>query len=287
MNDMTVCAIVINYFGAHLTERCVRSLAGESLTTLWLIDNSATEDERNAILSLASDMRSLGVTFEVNTLFNDSNLGFSAAINRAIAADRSATGGHGYYLLLNNDAVVKPGLVKHLIEATAKDSRIALVAPRIIWNGKPVSRFWYHRYLGLITQAPLPGSFPYLAGCCLLVDSALIEGGKLLDEDFFMYGEDVELSARAMRVGMHLGYAGNGLVIHTSTGSSRKGAKFYEYHVVRGHILLADKLASTGIERAILRGCRMLSLAFRAMTRCIRYGNSVPLHALLEARRES
>lgn len=275
---------MLNYFGADKTRKCLESLACEDLASLILVDNSACDEERAKIAAMLCEVSTSGVRFPMRPLYNDENLGFGKGINRAIAMDHAANGGHDYYLLINNDAEATPGLVAELVSAAVLDQRILLLAPRIRWGGEVLGYYWYQPLLGEVSRAPLPGSFAYLSGCCLLVSASLLESnGRLFDEAFFMYGEDVELTARALRTGGRIACIDHLLAIHEGTGSSSQGKPFYEYHVARGHILLARMLAQNPRQRTLMLLGRMIFLTARAFLRALRYRTTVPLRALTAA----
>lgn len=274
----SICAIVINYFGAEKTARCLRSLAQEPLTTLLLVDNSASKVERCALDGLVIEMREAGVTFAIHPLYNDENLGFGRAINAAIAKD-VRSGGHDYYLLFNNDAEATPGLIHALVSRIQQSPDIGLVSPRIRWGNGELCYYWYQPYLGHVSRGPFPGSFRYLSGCCLLVDASLAIQGQLFDEAFFMYGEDVWLTWIAGRRRRGIACADNALVLHEGSGSSRQGGYFYEYHVARGHVLLAFRLAKTSFEIPLLLVARFFYLLARSVIRSFRYRSAIPFLA--------
>lgn len=275
-----VCAIIINYFGADRTRRCLESLREQPLDRLILVDNSATPTERSAMRLLVRNLVRSGASFPIGTLFNDANLGFGAAVNRAITQDLLDQHGHDYYLLMNNDAVAEPGLVATLVRTALTDQRPALVSPRIRWGKAEIGAHWYQPWLGHISHSAFPGAFPYLTGCCLLVDRALLcKDGRLFDEAFFMYGEDVELNLRAQRHGREAACVDQMLVIHEGSGSSAHGAWFYEYHVARCHVLLANRLARNRVQGWAFISGRILYLGARALVRALRYRRLAPLRA--------
>jgi hypothetical protein len=189
--------------------------------------------------------------------------------------------------LLNNDAVATKGLVAALLAAARGNPKAALVSPRIDWAGQQVSYYWYQPYLALVTRNQFPGSFPYLSGCCLLVDAALLVEGPLFDEDFFMYGEDVELSARAVQAGRKIMCVPGAMIFHNGAGSSHMGSLFYEFHVVKGHLLLASKLPFGFTQHSIARFIRILMLGARAALRTVRYRSLIPTQALIRALRST
>ena len=279
----TVCAIVINYFGAEKTAQCLDSLRSEPLTTLLLVDNSATDEQREKMAGLVADLQERGAGFGIQAMNNEDNLGFGRAINRAIAMDLQRTGGHDYYLLLNNDARVTPGLVSGLLRSAAQDPKPALVAPRIRWGEREIDYYWYQPLLGHVSTSPFPGSFKYLSGCCLLVDRAMAPDGQLFDERFFMYGEDIALTVKATRAGREIFCADDLSVTHEGSGSARVGSLFYEYHVARGHILLALSPSNSFVVVSAAVAGRFLYLTARAVIRTLRLRSLCPLGGLAMA----
>ena len=145
-----------------------------------------------------------------------------------------------------------------------------------------IAGYWYHRFSGLIFSHTAIGTFPYLTGCCLLVDRRIVDEG-LFDEDFFMYGEDVELSWRLRLSGWETACVSQARVLHEGTGSSHHGGLFYEHHVARGHLLLAKKLAKHRWEVPCLYLGSLLTLSARAVLRAIRFQSFVPISAWIKA----
>jgi GT2 family glycosyltransferase len=232
---------------------------------------------------MAEDMLAGGTDLNLQILNTNQNLGFARGVNFALSIDEMNDQPHDAYLLLNNDAVAMPGMVNRLATALAAPD-MKMVAPVVVDTaGKPQPMLWYQRFLGLQTAYPLPGSFPYLSGCCLLVRRGMPGEGGLLDEEFFMYGEDTLLGWRCARAGRRTLRVGDAFVCHDSTGSSRRGQWFYEYHMARAHVLLAKKTLRHSAELPMLLACKGLSLSLRALWRALRYKNVVPLKAFFMA----
>ena len=276
-----VCAIVINYFGCEKTERCLKSLRGQQLAKLVLIDNSADTQEQAKLRQLVADVGpSLG--FPVEPRNNTQNLGFGRAVNAGIQQDIRSTGGHLHYLLLNNDAEATPGLVSGLMQAIAADPTRLLVSPRIQWGPESVCYHYYQPYLGHVTTSPFPGSFRYLSGCCLLVDSRALVDERLFDEDFFMYGEDAELSYRLSQRGWRIYCADHLLAKHEGSGSSGSGTALYEYYTARSHLQMARKQPGL-VPKLLAYAGRSAYLPARAALRAARQSRATPITRLLAA----
>jgi N-acetylglucosaminyl-diphospho-decaprenol L-rhamnosyltransferase len=274
-----VCAIVLDYFGASKTEACLKSLIGQGLATVYLVDNSASE-RASTNLREAVDRLRAAIDYNIVSLNAGENLGFAKGVNFALRHDLRSPSPHDYYLLLNNDAVAGPSLVRGLIEAIDRSSRIALVSPRVVSNdpGREYG-IWYHRYLGLLLSTPGRLRFHYFTGCCLLFRNELVDEKGLFDEAFFMYGEDTELGWRLTRQGRHVVCAEEVFVEHEYGPSVDRSSFFYEYHMARGHLLLTWKTLAHPVEIPLLLLSKLLGLGSRALARSCRYRTSSPLAA--------
>jgi len=245
-----------------------------------VVDNSASQFYEQELADMIErQVQTLG--FSLQLLNSNCNLGFARGVNFALqSADcRSCDA----ILLINNDAVAFPGMVSGLAEALGR-TKAQVVAPTVVDEDairQPV--LWYQRYSGLQTKRKLPGSFPYLSGCCLLVHRDAFSGHGLFDEDFFMYGEDTCLGwglARSREIPHCLPDV---FVRHENRGSSRQGQLFYEYHSARAHVLLAKKTWYYALEIPALLVCKGIFLSIRACWRSVRFGTIVPLKASLMA----
>ena len=281
--DQRVCAIILDYRAADKTVACLRSLIGQGLSAVYLVDNSASQ-RASADLRQAIDGLRAALDFEVVILNAGINLGFARGVNFALRHDRESTLPHDYYLLLNNDAVAGPSLIHELREAIDRDPRIALVSPRIVSSARVRERgIWYHRYLGLLLSHPGYFRFHYFTGCCLFFRNNLVDSTGLFDEAFFMYGEDVELAWRLTRGGRVMVCAESVFVRHEYGPSVDRSSFFYEYHMARGHLLLTWKTSNHPAEIPLLLILKLISLGARAIARCFRYHTVSPLIALSAA----
>jgi len=280
---MKICAIVLNYRNAARTAACMSSLIGQGLHTVLVIDNS---DDTEAAEELAAmvDKQFDHADYNLRLLNPGSNLGFAQGINFGL--NNVASLNFDAYLLINNDAIAMPSMVSRLAAALS-DSDAEMVAPIVVdVKGQPLPMLWYQRYFGLQTAFPLLGSFPYLSGCCLLVRREMLREGKLLDEDFFMYGEDTLLGWRLACNEMELLRLNDACVRHEGEGSSRRGKLFYEYHMARAHILLAKKTWHHPLEIPVMLAGKSVALILRAFWRSMRFGNVIPLKAFFMAWRK-
>ncbi|MGE5619841.1 MAG: glycosyltransferase family 2 protein [Sphingomonadaceae bacterium] len=90
------------------------------------------------------------------------------------------------------------------------------------------------------------------AGCgaAMLLRRAMLEDVGLLDEDFYMYYEDMDLSWRARRRGWKILYVPGAVVRHVHAASSVEWSPFFVYHVERNRLLMLAKNAPLGLAAA-------------------------------------
>lgn len=131
MNKERVCAIVLDYFGAEKTERCLLSLGNQGVETVYIVDNSGSETATAKLRDVIHRLQSAGMDYKIEVISAAKNLGFARGVNFALSYDRRSESPHDYYLLLNNDAVAGPGLVSGLLATLNENSRAVLAAPRI------------------------------------------------------------------------------------------------------------------------------------------------------------
>jgi len=281
MSIPSVCAIVLDYYGAEITKKCLISLIGQGLRTAYVLDNSQKGEAAAALGKAVDHVRAQGPDFEINVITPGANLGFGKGVNFVIAHDQRTQSPHDYYLLLNNDAVAGPGLVDGLRLALEGEPRAVLAAPKVVSrNGEREQGIWYHRYWGLLCSRPGPLRFHYFTGCCLLLPRHFVTEGQLFDEAFFMYGEDAELGFRLAHDGHKTIYADSVLVEHEYGPSVERSSFFYEYHMNRCHLLLSLKTWRHRAEIPLLLATKYLALWFRAAARSLRHRSLTPLLAL-------
>lgn len=266
-------AITLNFRRPELTHACVESLLADGWAPVLVWDNSQDDGESMRVMET-----SLGGRPDVILVGSPANIGFAAGMNNGLTCLRDL-GLAGPTLLVNNDAIVRVGLRACLEARLAPGTRPALVAPRIAQAGTVKGWMHYQPWFGLVSERPGPGTFPYLSGCCLALDTRRW-AGPLFDESFFMYGEDVELSRRFAECGGDLVLLDEAFVTHLGSASSGQATAFYERHVVRAHWLLAEKLASGRASGLAMRALRLPVLGARACVRVLRHHSMEPLRAL-------
>lgn len=275
-----VAGLVLHFRTETQTMDCVKSMVDEGIRIIVIVDNS--EDEGRSVGRMWAALESLhrmGLALEIVTAGR--NLGFAGGVNAGLA--RVANCQPDAVLLINSDARMTGGCLSSLLRML---DNAPLIFPRVreAIGAKESSLLgFYHRPSGLLMRSGLGGMcLQYPSGCCLLI-RADIAGAPLLDEDFFFYGEDVKLGHDLRRKGIGFAECFEAVIIHAGSGSARNGSLFYEYHINRGHWLLAVKLAGSLLERVVYVAVRCITLPMRASIRCLRFRSLTPWRGLLAA----
>lgn len=277
---MKIAAIILNYFGEQKTRNCLISLQKQSLSSVLVLDNSADPNAFKSLEKITTDLIEKS-DFKLILQPNNINVGFGKGMNQALRWFEIHSP-HDFYLLINNDAEADLQMVNNLINWLNIHPKTAMVSPQIIDKNQNITISWYHAALGLLLKHPIVGSFFYLSGCCLLIRKELAQQ-PLFDEDFFMYGEDTELSWRLQKQGKIIESVENAQLYHEGVGSSSQGGEFYEYHMTFAHLLLARKTTNNYLNYLAFLGLRFFTLTTRSLLRSLRYRSLVPFKMLLKA----
>lgn len=154
------------------------------------------------------------------------NLGFAGGNNRGIQAalDRHAK----YVWLLNNDTTVTPDTLKALVSAAEDDPRLGQIGSVLFYMNEP-SRLqaWGGGKVNLWTgrschfNGPVPAEdLDYLTAASVLLPAEVFRKLGLLDQEYFMYWEDTDLSYRIRAAGWRLGVAPEAIVYHKESAST-------------------------------------------------------------------
>lgn len=280
---MKLCIIMLNYFGSADTTACLQSLMGQPFEKVCLIDNSGDAGELATLQAAAAGLAN------VEIIPAGGNLGFAGGVNFAL--ERMLPLGFDGFILLNNDTVLPPDALG-LLSAGAEKAALDIASPVInsypdkdvVWSRGN----YYNRWTGCLStgKPAVPGGVFYLSGCCLFVRRRVFETAGLLDTAFFMYGEDVEFCHRAARAGFQIGIVPEAVIYHKTGAASVQNSLFYEFHINRGHLLLARKLFTSAGARLSALGLKTGMLFLRACLRTARFANGNALRGYAAAVRE-
>lgn len=273
-----ICGLMLAYFKAEMTLKCLHTLEGQGIETFFLVDNSSDPEENKRTLALATHFPEGWL----NVIISKENIGFGKGMN--LAHDHAKQlGKWDHFLIINNDIEAKPTLVATLCQYMQQHPEIGMLSAATETAYGIQTEQYYHRWTGLLFRKHVRGSFLCLGGHCLLVRAEAIEKG-LYNPRYFMYGEDIELNWKLAQQGWELTVLPEILLRHEASSSSKNGSYFYEYHINRWHLQIVHSLSHNRYERFVMYTMRIPLLLARALLRSVRSRSFVPLKALLRTR---
>jgi GT2 family glycosyltransferase len=235
MSEPTLDAIVVSYNTRDLTRACVASLLASerAVRRVYVVDNASADGSAQMVRDEFPG---------VELIESPENLGFARGNN--LAFERSDA---DLILLLNSDAEVSPDTIGRLEAELLGGDRVGIVGPVLVGADGRVQYEGARRDPSILGEfgnishlntrypdGPL-GSYlindwdhrstrdvEVLSGACMLIRREALDGGRLFRDDFFMYGEDVEICQRVRAGGWTLRYAGDVEVLHHGGAASKK-----------------------------------------------------------------
>ena len=242
MTDVLPCRLaisIINYRTGDLTWGCVQSvladLGGRTDATIVVVDNASGDGSAEMLAQRIAALPPGGTP--VRLIASPVNGGFSAGHNLgmgAVAAD--------WYLVLNSDAILRPGFVDIALQAgDGAPADIGILAPRLEDEDgtpqvslfrfpTPVSEIIRGANTGPITKVlsrwdvPIhgeaaPGQIGWASFACILLRGAMVRAIGPMDQGYFLYFEDAEYCLRARRAGSRLAPLPQARAVHFRGGS--------------------------------------------------------------------
>ena len=263
-----VIIIVLNFNKCMDTIECMDSLEKVNYLNyeIVLVDNGSKDNSVELFKARYSS------NSKIRLLTSSNNLGFTGGNNLAIRhimgeSMQSATppqspsyeGGGAedvdYFLLLNNDTVVKPDFLTQLINVAKANDEIGIVGPKIYKFGSNDTLFCAGtKTIPSLGQPFLRGNgerddgrydkveaVDYISGTALMIKKEVIERIGLLDERFFAYFEDWDWCIRARTLGYKSVYVPDAVIWHKGSATIGFKSPPYYYYMTRNRILFARK----------------------------------------------
>lgn len=264
MTDVSI--IIVNYNVKDLLDNCIASIykanTNNHYIEIFVVDNNSIDGSANFIRDEYP---------EVNVIANRSNIGFSKANNIALKQAKGK-----YVLILNPDTILEEGTFEKLISFCENRDRIGAVTSKLILaNGKldfackrsfPTLSVALPRMLGLSRFFPKSKMFgkynlTYLdeneihevdavCGAFMFIPAKVLKESGFFDEDFFMYGEDLDLCYRIKNNGYKVFYYPEVTTIHLKGSSTRKTHLSYVNNFY-GSMIIFIKKNFTGVPRIL------------------------------------
>jgi N-acetylglucosaminyl-diphospho-decaprenol L-rhamnosyltransferase len=261
MPDLAV--IIVNYNTADLLRQCLksvfRSVCRDPFTVI-VVDNHSTDDSAAMVRTEFPEVR-LVVAERNRGYAYANNLGLYEVIDnwqRSAGVGNGFSPRHSYVLLLNPDTIVPTDAIQTTVDFLEAHPDAAVVGPKMLRpDGRldlacrrsfPTPETSFYKMLGLSRAFPRsrifarynltyldadsPAEVDSVMGAYMLVRGEPIIQVGLLDESFFMYGEDLDWSFRMKEAGWRVYYDPAATVVHYKGESSRRTSyrALYEFY---------------------------------------------------------
>lgn len=221
MNDL-ISIIIVNYNGKKWLKKLFDSLLAQTYQNfeIILVDNASIDDSISFIKNNYNDTR-------IRIIENDKNLGFSSGNNLGINNCKGEL-----ILLLNSDTWVKDDFLNKLYNFY-NENNFDVIAP---YEHDYEDKKEFSKYSLTIDffghPVYLRGEYKknsYLSGVCLLFKKKLYKESLGLDNNFFMYIEEVDWFWRLNLLNKSFSYIDDLFVYHAGAGSTGNGIKYKSF----------------------------------------------------------
>jgi O-antigen biosynthesis protein len=239
---MKVSIVIVNYNVREFLEQCLRSVfiaIDDIESEIFVVDNHSVDGSQSMVRDKFP---------QVNLIENKENLGFSRANNQAL---RQVQG--EYVLILNPDTLLEEETIRKCIFFMDSHNEAGALGVKMI-NGKgkflpeskralPTPAVAFYKMFGLAKIFPNSRKFgkyhltyldkdkihavEILSGAFMFIRKEALTKAGIFDEDFFMYGEDIDLSYRITKEGYRNYYFPETTIIHYKGESTKKSSINY------------------------------------------------------------
>jgi len=262
--EMKLSVIIVNYNVKFFIEQCLLSVEkaifyaeqtflAKNIIEVFVVDNNSVDGSVEMLKQKFSYFK---------LIFNHDNPGFAKANNQAIKQAKGE-----YILLLNPDTLIEEDTFSKCIAFMDSHSDAGALGVKMIdGNGRflpeskralPTPAVAFYKIFGLSGLFPKSKKFgkyylsyldenqtheiEILAGAFMFIRQKALEKCGLLDEVFFMYGEDIDLSYRIIKAGYKNYYFPETKIIHYKGESTKKGSLNYVFVFYKAMIIFAKK----------------------------------------------
>ena len=253
---MKLAVIIVNYNVKYFLKQCLESVLNSNCIEqleIIVVDNASKDGSVEMVREHFP---------EVKVIANQNNAGFSTANNQAIKLSTA-----DYVVLLNPDTLVKSTTFEKVIEFMDNTSDAGGLGVKMIdgngnflpesKRGLPTPQVAFYKIFGLANLFPKSKKYgqyhlgylskdeihqvDVLSGAFMMMRSEALDKVGLLDEDFFMYGEDIDLSYRITQGGYKNYYFPHTTIVHYKGESTKKSSVNYVYVFYKAMAIFAKK----------------------------------------------
>ncbi|MFH1452567.1 MAG: glycosyltransferase family 2 protein [Armatimonadota bacterium] len=234
---MRVSVIIVNWNAGSVLYNCIHSLRKDLdlIKDIYVVDNNSTDNSLERIENLFDN---------ITIIKNSENLGYSKAVNKALSMIKK----EDYVLVLNPDTEMRGNALRKMVEYMDEDFESGMLGPKLINSDGsfqlaskrsiPTPEVAFYKMSGLSRMFPKSEKFgkynltfldenkiqfvEAISGSCMFARRSVIDKVGFMDEDYFMYGEDLDWCYRFGKAGWKIVYYPQAEVMHHHRVSSRK-----------------------------------------------------------------
>jgi N-acetylglucosaminyl-diphospho-decaprenol L-rhamnosyltransferase len=251
----SLAVVILNYNRADLLADCLESIYAHPTCCaleVWVVDNASSDGSAELVRARFPQARLIESPVNGGYAYGN-NLALRAIIENGpeiLHSPFSIPNSPDYILLLNNDTLVPAGAFDGLVDYLEAHPEVAVVGPKLLLpdgsldlacrRSFPTPEVSFYRMTGLARLFPRSPRFgrynlTYLdpdvetevdavVGACMLLRAAVVREVGLLDEQFFMYGEDLDWAYRIKQYGWRVVYYPRVTVHHYKRAASTRRA---------------------------------------------------------------
>lgn len=234
-----VYIIILNYNGYQDTIECLESLRNLTYSnyTVVVCDNDSSDGSEKEILEWASQNRKI---FRFKFLQTGHNLGFAGGNNVGIRY--ALANGADYIWLLNNDTTVESSALTFMVRYMEDNKNIGVCGSRLLsyYDHDQIAGLggWYNPVFGtsghILYKNDLT-KLAYIIGASMLFRRDLFENIGLLQDDYFLYYEELDIAER-IRGKYEMGVSLNSIVYHKEGASIKNESSFSAFYLLKNNL---------------------------------------------------
>lgn len=245
MPSPLVISVVLNTNHREDTLQCLTSLTQNDYDhhKIILLDNASSDGTVEAVRSLLPAVQIIELQHNLGYAGNN-NVGIQAAMEQ----------GADWIFILNEDTVLAPDCIRHLVTVGESHPAIGIVGPMVYHHNEPdiiqsaggiITKYWGSLHLAKdepdTGQYQEPHPVDWISGCAILLRRAVIEQVGMLDERFFYYWEETEWCVRTGKAGWKLMHVPQSKIWHKGVQRDYQPKPSLLYYATRNHLLMLYK----------------------------------------------